>query len=274
MVKIGDLIRQVLREHLFPRLKADGFKRRNTDYNWHRSEDPWFAVLQVQRGSYEQDDDSYGSFDLNVGVLHREVAALGGGLDLPKKLPPKPHQCPLRKGSRSWFIKRDTDLDALGGEVLGLWDEQLQPWLQEATTLEGMGRLGGHHIKASVAILQGDLELATDHAVRCLDTTYGRGDRRNHPRYASVHDWASMRGLTIPDRPSQWVLHIDDDVSRDVVKLKNLRALFKLTMSQIAKLRKQLPGPIRADNIYRLEPLERQLLELGVACHLERVEPR
>jgi hypothetical protein len=143
-----------------PTLKAAGYRKQGARF---REEVSPTVVRLVNIQSSQWNTGSEGKFCVNLGIYHRDLAALHDVC--PAVESPLVQDCLVQRrlgwlmtaGEDYWWsINQRTDLVALGSEAACAWAEYGKPWLDTNSTLEG-GRdflLGkNQHFLAAMASL-------------------------------------------------------------------------------------------------------------------------
>lgn len=123
-----------------PVLKATGYRKQGARF---REEVSPTVVRLVNIQSSQWNMGTEGQFTVNLGVYHRDLAALHDACPV-VELPLVQH-CVVQQrlgflmpvGKDFWWsINSKTDLAALGSEVASAWEKYGKPWLDSNSTLE------------------------------------------------------------------------------------------------------------------------------------------
>ena len=124
-----------------PALKAAGYRKQGARF---RADISPTVVRLVNVQSSQWNMDGEGQFTVNLGVYHRDLAALHDAC--PAVESPLVQHCVVQErlgclmpvGQDYWWpIDDKTDLAALGFEVASAWEKYGKPWLEANSTLEG-----------------------------------------------------------------------------------------------------------------------------------------
>ena len=125
-----------------PSLKAAGYRKQGA--RWHEQVSSTVVRLvniRVRNGTLL---GSEGQFCVNLGVYHRDFAALHDACPFVES--PLVQHCRVQQrlgflmpvGKDHWWsFNNKTDLVALGSEVASAWEKYGEPWLDSNSTLEG-----------------------------------------------------------------------------------------------------------------------------------------
>jgi hypothetical protein len=124
-----------------PTLKSAGFRKQGARFR--RQVSPTVIQLaNIQSSQWNIGSD--GEFTVNLGVYHRDLAALDDASPVVES--PLVQHCIVQErlgflmpvGRDFWWsINTTTDLVALGAEVASAWARYGKPWLDSNSTLEG-----------------------------------------------------------------------------------------------------------------------------------------
>jgi len=124
-----------------PTLKSAGYRKQAARFRQDLSPTV-VQLVNIQSSQWNIGGD--GEFTVNLGVYHRDLAALHDAL--PVVDPPLVQHCVVQQrlgflmpvGRDFWWsINTKTDLAALGAEVASAWAKYGKPWLESKSTLEG-----------------------------------------------------------------------------------------------------------------------------------------
>jgi hypothetical protein len=146
-----------------PALKAAGYRKQGARF---RDEVSATVVRLVNIQSSQWNMGSEGRFCVNLGVYHRDLAALHDACPVVES--PLVQDCVVQKRlgflmpvSKDfwWSINDKTDLATLGSEVASAWEKFGKPWLDTNSTLEGareflLGR-NWHFLAAMASLAMG-----------------------------------------------------------------------------------------------------------------------
>jgi hypothetical protein len=143
-----------------PTLKTAGYRKQGARF---RKEVSPTVVCLVNIQSSQWNMGSEGSFTVNLGVYHRDLAALHDAFPVVDS--PLVHHCMVQQrlgmlmpgGLDTWWTVNDkTDLEALGTKVAAIWLQYGKPWIDTNSTLEGAREFflsQEHHFFAAMASL-------------------------------------------------------------------------------------------------------------------------
>jgi len=124
-----------------PTLKSAGYRKQGARF---RQEVSATVIQLVNIESSRWNVGSEGEFTVNLGVYHRDLAALHDALPVVES--PLVHDCIVQQrigfvmpvGRDFWWsINPKTDLVALGAEVAAAWLKYGKPWLDAKSSLDG-----------------------------------------------------------------------------------------------------------------------------------------
>lgn len=140
MSATNDMMKEVVAAFA-PTLKKAGYRKQGA--NW-REEVSSTVVRLVNIQSSPWNMGGEGQFCVNLGVYHRDLAALHDSSPVVES--PLVRHCLIQQrlgflmpiGKDHWWsINDETDLAALGSEVATDWETHGKPWLDAKSTLEG-----------------------------------------------------------------------------------------------------------------------------------------
>lgn len=172
-----------------PALKSFGYRKQGARF---RNESSPTVVRLVNIQSSSWNSGSEGQFTINLGVYHRDLAALHD--ELPVVDLPLVQHCvvqerigclmPARRDVW-WSIDQKTDLVALGEKFAANWIKYGNPWLEEKSTLDGARAYlldQKHYFLVAMASL-----------------AIGKSDDAQHWLDKTIEDWPSGK-----DRVEAW----------------------------------------------------------------------
>jgi hypothetical protein len=122
-----------------PTLKVAGYRKRGITFREEVSSTV-VRLVNIQSSWWNTGDE--GQFSVNLGVYHRDLAALHDGC--PAVESPLVRHCIVQERlsllmglGKDWSIDSKTDLVALGCDVASAWEKYGKPWLDSNSTLEG-----------------------------------------------------------------------------------------------------------------------------------------
>jgi hypothetical protein len=140
MSAIRDKIAEAINSGFAPVLKAGGYRKKG--FNFERVASPTVVrLVNVQCSQWN--DATEGKFTVNLGVYHRDVAALHDALPVVES--PLAKDCIVQErlgflmpGHKDqwWRVDKRTDLTALGAKVASAWYKFGKPWLDLHSSLE------------------------------------------------------------------------------------------------------------------------------------------
>jgi len=124
-----------------PALKSVGYRKQGARF-WNESSPTVVRLVNIQSSSWNSGCE--GQFTVNLGVYHRDLAALHDGMPVVNS--PLVQHCvvqarigrlmPARRDVW-WSIDQKKDLVALGEKVATIWIKYGNPWLEARSTLDG-----------------------------------------------------------------------------------------------------------------------------------------
>jgi hypothetical protein len=124
-----------------PAMKSAGYRKQGARF-WNEPSPTVVRLVNLQSSSWNSGCE--GTFTVNLGVYHRDVAAFHDGITV--KSSPLVQNCIIqtRIGRLMpeprdvwWSFDSHTDLVALGKEVASIWVEYGKPWLEARSSLDG-----------------------------------------------------------------------------------------------------------------------------------------
>lgn len=181
-----------------PTLKAAGFRKRAA--TWREEVSPTVVRL-VNIQSSEWNMGNNGRFCVNLGVYHRDLAALHDACPIVEA--PLVQHCLVKQrpgflmpvGKDYWWsINDNSDLAAVGSEVASAWEKYGKPWLDTNSTLEGareflLGR-GWHFLAAMASLAMGKPDDAHHWLDKCNELSPEGQDR--------IEAWRSAHLVHLP----------------------------------------------------------------------------
>jgi hypothetical protein len=127
---IRKLFDEVTKKGLTPLLKADGYKKKGSNFR----KDPTPTVLwlvNVQSSQWNNPTD--GNFTINLGIFHRDLAALHDMLSGIQN--PLTRHCLVQSNLGTWSLDSKTDLDALANAIAESWRLNGRKWMEHFSSL-------------------------------------------------------------------------------------------------------------------------------------------
>src|SRR5262245_19891647 len=124
-----------------PALKSAGYRKQGARFR-HDTSPTVIQLVNIQNSQWNV--GSEGEFTVNLGVYHRDLAALHDAMPVVES--PLVQHCIVQQrighlmpvGRDFWWsINPKSDLTALGEEVAAAWVKYGKPWLEAKSTLEG-----------------------------------------------------------------------------------------------------------------------------------------
>jgi hypothetical protein len=139
MSDMRDRIVEAVTSGFAPLLKAAGYRKKGL--NFHQEASPTVVrLVNVQCSQWN--DELEGRFTVNLGVYHRDLAALHDALPVVES--PLVKDCIIQERlsvlmpaheDQWWCVDKRTDVTALGAEVARAWSQYGQPWLDSLSSL-------------------------------------------------------------------------------------------------------------------------------------------